>query len=403
VLIAIYAPKAVAPLMAISALSAIIWLTANNAWAVPGATERAAGLLMSYGALSAFWAPTDSDSLWTAVSVALSLACGFALIRFFDAARSGYARYFETAIICGGILGYAWLIVDRTSHGAIANFLYGVLNRTLPTDAYRILFKPALTVSALYFWPWGYSVIRRIRYGACIVGALLVGLVILDSDTFALAIALGGIFGGIAYYWPRNGAKLLAAILISTAFFMPLIVKMIPNPTQPDNAALAPLSNSALHRLAIWHVAVEKISEAPIFGHGFDSARMQYQSDSSRLTTFLPGVEGRTYFVISEPIPLHPHNLFLQIWLELGIVGIALLSLVLAYLVTQLNRVLALGLNRFACFGLLGSAFAIQSISYGAWQSWWIAALLMTCGGMAAVITPHPKSDANSTTESSGK
>ncbi len=402
-LIAIYAPKAEAPLMVATALSAIVWLTGNSAWSAPRATECAAAVLMGYGALSALWAPADSSSLWTAVSFALSSACGFTLVRFFYAARTHYSRYFEAAIIGGGILGYAWLIVDRTSHGAIAHFLYGLVDRTLQIEVYRILYKPALTVSALYFWPWGCSVMRRMRYGAYVVGAVLIGLAILDSDTFALAIVIGGIFAGIAHYWPPHGAKLIAAILISTAFLMPLMVKMIPDPTKPGNAALAPLSNSALHRLAIWNVAVEKIVEAPIFGHGFDSARMQYRYDSSRLTTFLPGVEGRTYFVISEPIPLHPHNLFLQIWLELGIVGIALLAIMLWYLVARLNKVLAPGPSRFACFGLLGSAFAINCISYGAWQSWWIAALLMSCGAMAAVITPNAENDAISITVSSGK
>ena len=73
-------------------------------------------------------------------------------------------------------------------------------------------------------------------------------------------------------------------------------------------------------------------------------------------------------------MPLHPHNLALQIWLELGFPGVVLLGILLL-LPLRLTRA---GFDReasaIAC-GQFAAAFIISSFSYGAWQSWWLAVL----------------------------
>ena len=69
----------------------------------------------------------------------------------------------------------------------------------------------------------------------------------------------------------------------------------------------------------------------------------------------------------------HPHNIFLQIWAELGIVGATLAGAILMMMVALIGR-LPRGESVIA-LGLVGSCTAVAFVEHGAWQGWWIAAV----------------------------
>jgi exopolysaccharide production protein ExoQ len=92
-------------------------------------------------------------------------------------------------------------------------------------------------------------------------------------------------------------------------------------------------------------------------------------------------------FSAFEPIPLHPHNAVLQIWLELGLVGAAVAAAMLCLVAA---KVIAVGgPGREAQGHLLRGAFftavAVMSVSFGIWQSWWLCTLCLTLGFAAAL------------------
>jgi O-antigen ligase len=123
------------------------------------------------------------------------------------------------------------------------------------------------------------------------------------------------------------------------------------------------LKHSAQHRFEIWHFAAEKILERPLFGYGFNSSR--HIPNGTAVSAFLePG---------KPIIPLHPHDGFLQIWLELGAVG-AVLSAI-ALLATL--RATAKWPDRSSRFALPGYAAAliVAGLAFGIWQTWWMATL----------------------------
>lgn len=75
-------------------------------------------------------------------------------------------------------------------------------------------------------------------------------------------------------------------------------------------------------RLNIWQAAIELIKDRPIFGaglRGYQKLIFQYQKSFS-----LPTGE-----IISYEIHPYPHNLFLAIWSELGILGLVVFSFVI--------------------------------------------------------------------------
>ena len=80
------------------------------------------------------------------------------------------------------------------------------------------------------------------------------------------------------------------------------------------NYYLLKLESKIIHRRVIWSFSKQKILERPLFGHGIFSSR-----DIGDQYKILDNVNQ-----ILPAIPLHPHNNILQIWLELGVVGIIL-------------------------------------------------------------------------------
>ena len=122
-----------------------------------------------------------------------------------------------------------------------------------------------------------------------------------------------------------------------------------------------------LHRLMIWSYVKEKILEKPLMGHGFFSSR--------NIANEMRDTESGTKYQL---IPLHPHNSILQIWLELGLLGIIIffsfIKLILdkIYYYFQINRSVAT-----ITFMTFFQVLTIGQISFGFWQSWWLAIILM--------------------------
>ena len=128
------------------------------------------------------------------------------------------------------------------------------------------------------------------------------------------------------------------------------------------------LEMKILHRRAIWSFSKEKILEKPILGHGIFSSR----------------VIGDQHKIINHEnqnlsaIPLHPHNNILQLWLELGIVGIIFFFILIYEIINKIYKIKKVN-EKYAAFGLasLFQLFLIGQFSYGSWQTWWISIIFI--------------------------
>jgi O-antigen ligase len=114
--------------------------------------------------------------------------------------------------------------------------------------------------------------------------------------------------------------------------------------------------------MGYWRHASDWIVVHPARGWGLDASRM-----------FSPGIQ------------LHPHNGALQIWLELGIVGVFAVAAFWVLVFLRLSRkerdpavvVAAASCTAYLVFG---------SVSFGVWQEWWLGlgALMATAVTVAA-------------------
>ena len=103
------------------------------------------------------------------------------------------------------------------------------------------------------------------------------------------------------------------------------------------------------------------IAEQPIWGHGFDSTRVL-----SKTSALIPGTP-------YPALPLHTHNGLLQIWLELGGIGIVLTIALLAAAMRALWPLTAKPAQLAIVLATFASTAVIALVSFGIWQHWWLA------------------------------
>ena len=108
----------------------------------------------------------------------------------------------------------------------------------------------------------------------------------------------------------------------------------------------------------------------PVLGWGLESSRYFGMWD-------IPGVDWSI-----GPVH-HPHNPILQIWVELGAIGVALAGLIMIGIVLSIPRLP--GRRRSFAYGAITATLAISSVSHGAWQIWWICVLMLVVALFAII------------------
>ena len=331
----------------------LVWCVISSNWALGGDGKLLRVLkltaLMGFGVLAfeARLGEIFSKNLANRSGISLGIAPGIS---------PGIA----SGIIIGGVIGVAVIVVA---------ILYAKLSGTSLWGSY---YSDPLTtlngnavVLALFTWPVVMIVgkdapVRRLIPFMVVLPILLV----LPSGAALAALGLGAIVVAVRVYLGRAGGILMAAAAALMILSAPYVVKIsgarhYETPiVVNDSKSIIPYSTR--HRLAMWSFAAEKIDEKPWLGWGFGSSRYMPQEDH-RLAPNM------------EIMPLHPHNLALQTRLELGLPGVMILAtlvfLVFHRLATFTDDPWKSG---FAMAPAVGWLF-IANVSYGMWQSWWIA------------------------------
>ena len=186
-----------------------------------------------------------------------------------------------------------------------------------------------------------------------------------------IAVFAGGL--GFALCIRARGAAIsfVAGLWIAFLLLAPLAALL------PADAMISDLSGRApaswLQRLAIWKTAGVAAVDCQPFGCGAEYARVLHQS--------APMIEIAGAFGPVSSLPLHPHNLFLQIWLELGLPGVALLAAALWFGARAVSAA-ALAAPEKAAVAAVAAAMLVSALFEASlWQVWRNATL-----GLAAIL-----------------
>lgn len=367
--VAMVAANRSAPLMA--GLAAVVALAgvlfSGNARALlsrPGRLARlaAAGAasLLSLAAFSVLWAHDRAASAFSFGEAAVSVAPAVLLLlawRVMLPARLGLM------LACGLLLAGLLTIADLSTGMAyrrplgIRPDLY-VVNRSVMTQAVLI-------------WPMVMLLSGRARAFGLLAGLAVAVAVFRSESTSAQLGLLAGLAGyGLARLAPRLGIIAATGGAMLLLVLAPWIGRIL-NALVPASihAALARSHSGA--RVDIWQSFGAAVAERPWFGSGFNaSARMAADPLVGEVAEPLRALLGAG----------HPHNAFLQVWVDLGLAGALMVAGL--FIVTARALVHAPPAIRPAAVALAATVLAIAAVSHGAWQGWWLASV-----GVALAIT----------------
>ena len=382
----LYAPRGLAPLFVLTAVLLIssILISRRSLKLTSRYIYLVAMALPIFGAVTAIWSPTPEVSIKTSIVLGGTIFFGFLVINNSTLNQSFRAYPFEIYLIVGGVIGFLLLFIENITNGGLIRIFYQLFgleeSRLSFNDEGPFIFNPGLSVASLYIWPLGMILFRHFdRLPAILLVFLFsLGIFIGPSSAPIVALLVGLITMLITRILPRLGPNLL---ILATALYTitaPAMTKVFPNPFDPDSKFTQFYALSHIHRYMIWDTTFIHIKNKPILGHGLDVSRSMY-SKNDRITSEI-SIKGKSKKekIFAEPIPLHPHNAILQIWLELGFVGAVLLA---SFFVGLLHLLKNISQNRWetaACYGVFASGLTISSLSYGIWQSWWLCGLILT-------------------------
>jgi O-antigen ligase len=311
-------------------------------------------ILVLWGAVSAAWSPDMARSLLIAARLAGLFAAGLALIAAVPAIAE--PQRLARCFFAGIALGVAILAVQRITGGLLTRpfFVRGFVAPQLnqASDTLAILALPA----GASLWHW-----RRPGAAALLVAAAAAAIYGLVGTAAQTSFVAGLVVASLFYRWRAVLAPAAALISILVIVTAPLSFARLAQ-DGPLLHLAEHFKSSVPHRLLIWSFVGDRIAEKPLTGWGLDASRA------------IPG--GKEWIRPGQPwLPLHPHNAPLQFWLELGVPGIVLFSLIVARLWLGLGAARWPPLFAAAGAGALAAALAEALATYGVWEEWWVGTL----------------------------
>ena len=330
-------------------------------------------ILPVYAALSAVWALVpENEAVITGAKLAGYIMAAIVVVVVVDLLSDSERRSALIWVAAGLIIADLFVWLDIGTAGALSN-----LFRHLPFSAHQ--YSDGAAVSACVVLPASIGLFRvgGLKLALVFAGISVATVFVLENEAAKLS-AIFGILVYIAVWW--RGVLFWPVILLplATGIIFPFFFVN----GLSDNLLCTFYDNkpSAAHRLMIYEYSSRSIFQRPILGWGMDASRSipgggeEAQIIICTDKTGLPKTRN-----IGELMPLHPHNASLQVWLELGAVGVVIFVGLLSVLIVRWQRSYAAVDGRPLIASLFGVIFLVYNISFGLWQGWLIFALIMLC------------------------
>ncbi|BBF94048.1 hypothetical protein BLTE_27330 [Blastochloris tepida] len=323
----------------------------------------ALGLFLAWILTSTAWAPRPGYSLGVAGQIALVAATGVLGLAAVPAAlpRGGW-RWLVAGVALAAVLALIELRFGTPIRALIgAKSKEFRLNHAAITLA--VLAWPAAAALALCGQRW---------LAAALVALVAAAALSSEAQASVLGVLAGGAALGLAWLFGRwavwASAGAMVALVAATPLLMARAGDLVPA------AMHGILKRSAWERIQIWHRFAEAVPDRWFAGHGIQASR---DFADIRPIQLLPAER-------FNPLSAgHTHNAVLQVWVELGAVGAALLAILLVLIAGRIARLPTA--SRGFALATFASLFAIAYVSHGAWQIWWLAAIALGAVWMRAV------------------
>ena len=370
--VAIFSGLAIAPFYSIIIAALLFEGLRKNAVAVPFNTPIFIIVLFAVWAfISSFWAINFDQALleWSATFLVILLS--ILVCSVLRHLRKTQLETLTLALTIAVPFALFLVVIELISYGGLYSFfnvhLFGKASAYFNIQHYN----RGACFLAIIFWVMVMALSRKIRQnrGGIIQWLIVLGIITavvlcrLESLSAKVGFIGGALAFGLVLFAPRSGIRLIQVLILLLAIAEPIIAPRL----QPMDYINKGLPLSAVHRVFIWHFAGAKALEQPFTGYGFYSSR---DIPGGRDMIQLPN---QSLPVGSVYLPNHTHNSIIQIWLELGFVGLALyIAIILSALSWILKEVRA-PLQQAAMVAMLMTYLGISLFAFNVWQEWWVA------------------------------
>jgi O-antigen ligase len=382
--VAILAPKAMVVLLGVSALLMIVAPANRRAplfgrWSATGAILAA---LTIWALATTIWAPLPARSFTLVFRVFALMVAGLYLANCAARFDAGDRQTFAAAIGLSGVLFVAVFLFELVTGGVLSSTVITTWNRITPWESQQRYHGAFLTSASaalvIFVWPSALAIARRTSVGWAVAFLMVACVAVMGQNMAGVKIAffVSGVIGVMMWWWPRFAGVAVVAGLAAANMILFVVVYSRGAPGLvmwlADALSLHILPLPWQERIHIIAFTLDSVVEQPWFGWGFDASR-----------TASAGIVGP--FHGNPAIPLHPHSLWLQIWLELGLVGIVLALALVGVLIDRISESRAGPMVAAAAIATVVSYLVIGNISFGVWQNWWLAIAWLAVGFFVAV------------------
>mgnify|MGYP001806592536 CR=1 FL=1 len=221
----------------------------------------------------------------------------------------------------------------------------------------------------MVLWLWPILLLAAAALGSMAalgLAALVATAVFLsESETAKLALVTGALAFAV-FQWRRPWLFGVLAVAVTVSVLSQPLLPAFVDAILPKHALDALEGAHARERLVIWRSYAAATAMEPMAGFGFDS---------SGEIGFGPLLERFPEELRSGIRDSHPHNMALQVWVELGLMGAFLVAVALGRIIRAAGRLDA-SVTPAAAAAIV-AALLVAAVGYGAWQAWWLSSLAM--------------------------
>ncbi len=375
-------PKVFLLVLALPLVAVLVWLGRKDGRALPDFPWAAAWLvlvILIWAGASSWWSLDAAQSLGKTIDLAL---VGIGALLLFGAERRlppGDRNVFGIALAVGLVVFFILQWSELATDGVLIRWVHTL--RPESTQDVTSKLVRGITVATLLTWSAMVYFHRagRTGLGLALGLAALVTLWVSTATSAAVAASLGAVACLALIRLPAGAVRWAAGLAALWVIAAPLVLGAATTAIDLDRYTQNPPNHSAVHRLVIWRFASGKIMERPFLGHGLRASRV---IPGGREKVLLGGTSPR---VERDIFSVHPHNGPLEWWLELGLPG-AVLGALAVFLLFRWPERIGDPVVRALLVGQLTTAYGIFNLSFGAWQTWWLVALVLAAF-VAAIVT----------------
>lgn len=230
-------------------------------------------------------------------------------------------------------------------------FHFKIDNLREPGEKATALFTVLLPVLYTYLYEksWSYILLILITVINYCTHNMLAALVAFVISLLAM---------GIGLLMKRTAIKIIMFGMILFLIYTPIFFMLILQGEYVQQEIIPSLPSNWLERVSMWNNALILMQERPFIGWGINA------SDS--LNKFANSNQ--------NIIQLHPHNAFIQIWLETGVLGVSIVAIILYQLYLKLSTITN-PKKISVLLGCISAFFVFSMLSFGIWQTWWLSTI----------------------------